>query len=682
MADAVIAKRLDVAEWAMKALAQLWAFTDPYDGASMKAFVGKAVRVMAAAQTSVAKTTTAAQVAQLAAQGIVVPPVVPSNPVDVRAPRVAIVDGVAQLDRSPVEVTYKTPDAPAASAPTLVNPEPASARSDVAKPARRPRAKVTVTDSTPRRAAPAKPRARVTVVDSSTPTTSVKQTSSRVQVTIRDSSTAEVLNRPARAYRYQKSIGASEKDAQDVAAARLRTIVDDNLMLAQRLAEAEALAQAADLDDRVIGYRRIVHPELSRGGVCGMCLVASDRIYKISDLKPIHEDCCCTVAAVTKDHDPGGVNADDLKRFYEDAKGTNRESLKRTRYKVDEHGELGAVLVPKAEHRSRAQRAEDRAQRAAEQARTRAERRAAADAGPSTSADGPKGPSGPTDPPVATGGSGGGGFDDERAKYRATPTDQREIDQRFADPLGDVVDAHAQGDSEPLRQLAEDLSGNLTTGKGDKFHVEWAPGGVGASLVGDVFLDGKPAGQIIRQFRRTKDKDNKDKFLVVDNQRMVLDDAGRGKGFASAIGPQLEDYYRRSGVDVITVHAGLDNGGYTWARQNFAWNRDPDTLDESLRSVRNQITLLVHDRKEWPRTDAEKKAKAAARPIRISDADKAELTALLDRLQVDAVDLPDPRDLAGLKGSDGELGRKLMVRTGWHGVKTLTEKGKGFHEEA
>ena len=58
MADAVIAKRLDVAEWAMKALAQLWAFTDPYDGASMKAFVGKAVRVMAAAQTSVAKTTT------------------------------------------------------------------------------------------------------------------------------------------------------------------------------------------------------------------------------------------------------------------------------------------------------------------------------------------------------------------------------------------------------------------------------------------------------------------------------------------------------------------------------------------------------------------------------------------------------------------------------------------------
>ena len=114
MADAVIAKRLDVAEWAMKALAQLWAFTDPYDGASMKAFVGKAVRVMSAAQTSVAKTTTAAQVAQLAAQGIVVPPVVPSNPVDVRAPRVAIVDGVAQLDRSPVEVTYKTPDAPAA----------------------------------------------------------------------------------------------------------------------------------------------------------------------------------------------------------------------------------------------------------------------------------------------------------------------------------------------------------------------------------------------------------------------------------------------------------------------------------------------------------------------------------------------------------------------------------------
>ena len=332
MADAVIAHRLDVAEQVITALAQLFAFTDPYDGESAKRFIDKAVSVLSAGQTSVAKTTAAAQSAQLAAQGVRVPPTVPSDPVDVRAPRVRIVEGVAELDRSPVTVTYRDDDKADPKDTTSVKVPPSAKKS----------------------------------TSSSTPSSTAVRSRSRVKVTIRDSSTAEVLNRPLRTYRYEKSRGASEKDAREAAKARVSVIVDDNLMLAQRLAEAETLAQAADLDDTVIGYRRIVHPELSRGGVCGMCLVASDREYKIGELKPIHNRCWCTVAAITEDYDPVTLNADDLKRFYEDAKGNDRASLKRTRYKVDEHGELGAVLVPKAKHRSRAQRAEDRAKAAAE----------------------------------------------------------------------------------------------------------------------------------------------------------------------------------------------------------------------------------------------------------------------------------------------------------------------------
>jgi hypothetical protein len=100
-----------------------------------------------------------------------------------------------------------------------------------------------------------------------------------------------------------------------------------------------------------------------------MCIVAADRLYKVAELKPIHHNCKCTVAAVTKDFDPQSINDTDLGRFYKDAKGNTLRDLKRTRYQVDAHGELGAVLVPKVKHRSHADRAKDRAKKTRQTAR-------------------------------------------------------------------------------------------------------------------------------------------------------------------------------------------------------------------------------------------------------------------------------------------------------------------------
>lgn len=175
-----------------------------------------------------------------------------------------------------------------------------------------------------------------------------------VEAKAADSTTQEIFNRPARTYRFEQSRGGSVEVAESAALRRIDSLVDDNLMLTQRLAEHEALAQAADLDSRVIGYRRVIHPELSRGGVCGMCVAASDRMYKIRDLKAIHARCKCTVAAVTREFDPADhLNTVDLERIYGDAFGNTVRDLKRTRYQVDAHGELGAVLVPKAKRKSR-----------------------------------------------------------------------------------------------------------------------------------------------------------------------------------------------------------------------------------------------------------------------------------------------------------------------------------------
>jgi len=188
-------------------------------------------------------------------------------------------------------------------------------------------------------------------------------------ITAADMTTAAVFQRAAQTYRWVISQGGTDADQQSVL--RMNVLIDDNLMLAQRLAQQQVLAatdEPVDLDRakvKVIGYRRVIHPELSRGGTCGMCIAASDRIYKIGTLLPIHDNCKCTIAAVTEDYDPADeLNAVDLNQLYKDAGGTGNALLKRTRYQVGEHGELGPVLVPKRAYKPRTTKSKVRSSRA------------------------------------------------------------------------------------------------------------------------------------------------------------------------------------------------------------------------------------------------------------------------------------------------------------------------------
>jgi hypothetical protein len=50
---------------------------------------------------------------------------------------------------------------------------------------------------------------------------------------------------------------------------------------------------------------------------------------------------------VFDDYDPGhDMNSDDLDKLYNTADGLSRKNLKRTRYHIEEHTELGPMLVP------------------------------------------------------------------------------------------------------------------------------------------------------------------------------------------------------------------------------------------------------------------------------------------------------------------------------------------------
>lgn len=158
----------------------------------------------------------------------------------------------------------------------------------------------------------------------------------------------EVLLRPAATVRYLQSTDTPRSTAVAEGLTRLGAIAATNLQLALTQATVNVLSQTPGTR----GYRRILRPYLSRGGSCGLCIAAADRVYGRGDLMPIHAKCKCAVMPITRAGDPGlRLNQRDLDQLYRAAgDSTEGPRLKRTRYRVEQHGELGPVLVPAGQH--------------------------------------------------------------------------------------------------------------------------------------------------------------------------------------------------------------------------------------------------------------------------------------------------------------------------------------------
>ena len=153
---------------------------------------------------------------------------------------------------------------------------------------------------------------------------------------------ADAYGRVADGFRYQVTMRG---DSEDVAAAkalvRIANIAETDVTLAVR-----AQYQASMSAHGAIGFRRILHPELSETGPCALCVVAADRLYHKEDLLPIHGNCCCEVLPAYEGADPGiTLNGDDLRALYEAAGGNTRQALRKVTVALSEHAELGPVLV-------------------------------------------------------------------------------------------------------------------------------------------------------------------------------------------------------------------------------------------------------------------------------------------------------------------------------------------------
>lgn len=150
-----------------------------------------------------------------------------------------------------------------------------------------------------------------------------------------------VFSRPVDLYRRRVSLGATNAEAASSAMDRINRILSSNVTLAERDAATRQMAALG-----VTRFRRVLRPELSRTGSCGLCIAASDQVYKTAVLMPIHDHCNCKPMPIVGSDDPGkSVNADDLEKIYAAAGSTGAADLKRIRVKVNEHGEFGPVLV-------------------------------------------------------------------------------------------------------------------------------------------------------------------------------------------------------------------------------------------------------------------------------------------------------------------------------------------------
>lgn len=165
--------------------------------------------------------------------------------------------------------------------------------------------------------------------------------------TLRDGITHQgVYGRLADQYRYQVAQGVAQDLVVAAVTARAAVMVATDIQLA-------STRQAARwMDDKAWReWRRVLRPEVSQTGVCGLCVAASDRTYSRGDLMPLHQNCHCDTLPVRGADDPGRrLNADDLANVYGDAGSTAAQDLIRTKYRVEENGEIGPVLVQDGHH--------------------------------------------------------------------------------------------------------------------------------------------------------------------------------------------------------------------------------------------------------------------------------------------------------------------------------------------
>ena len=151
--------------------------------------------------------------------------------------------------------------------------------------------------------------------------------------------------------------------------------------------------------------------------------------------------------------------------------------------------------------------------------------------------------------------------------------------------------------------------------------------------------------------------------LTAENYYLKIDTPYQGHGFASEFNRRLENWYIANGFDSVQVHADIDKGGYSWARDGFDWR---ESSAVQARSILGRIRQKAED---------------------LGDIDTMEQTEdLREQLSrseyVSESDIPTPFELSNLGWEPGKTtwaGREGMLDSNWYGVKYLNPNSRALN---
>lgn len=203
-----------------------------------------------------------------------------------------------------------------------------------------------------------------------------------------------------------------------------------------------------------------------------------------------------------------------------------------------------------------------------------------------------------------------------------------------------------------------------TNNNGEKVVLTAEVTGVMTNPGEGTFVEGRiknEQGQQVGWFERKFSTDS-DGAPVVEHVLLELRPGAQGTGFATEFNARAEDYYVSHGVDAITLHAALGNGGYTWAKAGYAF----DTRPSMLRQTRDLL---------GPRLDNPEEYVTSGGPR-----DLQQLRDLGSRLRKSPTDpdFPTPLEISRvgyIEGASTWAGKELLVGSEWFGEKLLRAEG-------
>lgn len=142
---------------------------------------------------------------------------------------------------------------------------------------------------------------------------------------------------------------------------------------------------------------------------------------------------------------------------------------------------------------------------------------------------------------------------------------------------------------------------------------------------------------------------------LVDHSYFSIGRSLQGSGIATDINTAAFEMYKARGIERVTVHANIDVGGYTWAKQGFVWDENTWNKYQIHEFITNNL-LRMRGLDEDAIAEVTRIGKQADRALKGED------------------DFPIPLDLAMIGYKPGETlwpGKQTMLGTNWWGVLHL-----------